>query len=77
MTDEVKEQIKLETELLRYLVLIGVALGGGTLSVILSLPSGIRLALASAGILATIVVAYLSWRQYLKITALIGGRYGA
>jgi len=73
MTDQTKEQIKLETELLRYLVLIGVALGGGTLSVLLGLPTGIRLVLASAGIIATILVAYLSWRQYLKIAALIGG----
>ncbi len=33
MTDEIKEKIKLETELLRYLVLIGVALGGSTLGI--------------------------------------------
>lgn len=73
MTDEVKERIKLETELLRYFVLIGIALGGGTLSVILGMPSGIRLALAIAGIIATISVVYVSWRQYLKINRLIGG----
>jgi hypothetical protein len=69
-----KEKIKLETELLRYFVLIGTALGGGTFSVILGMPSGIRLALAIAGILATISVAYVSWRQYVKIDRLIGGR---
>ena len=73
MTDQIKEQIKLEMELLRYLVLIGIALGGGTLSVLLGLPTGIRLVLASMGIPATMGVAYLSWRQYLKISDLIGG----
>lgn len=73
MTDEIKEKIKLETELLRFFFLSDVALGGGTFGVILGLPSGIRLILASVGILATIGVAYVSWRQYLKINRLIGG----
>lgn len=73
MTDETKEQIKLETELLRFFFLSDVALGGGTFGVILSLPSGIRLILASVGILATIGGVYVSWRQYLKINRLIGG----
>jgi len=71
MTDQTKEQIKLETELLRYLVLIGVAMGGGTLSVLMGSPTGIRLALAAMGIPATMGVAFLSWRQYLKINHLI------
>lgn len=73
MTDEIKEKIKLETEILRYLFLLALALGSGTLSVILGMPSGFRLALAGTGILVTIEVAYLSWRQYLKINRLIGG----
>ena len=73
MTDEVKEQIKLETEVLRFLVLIGVALGGSTLGMLAGLPSGIRLLLASMGIVATIGIGYMSWRQYVKIQRLIGG----
>ncbi len=73
MTDELKEYIKLETELLRYFVLIGTALGGGTFSVVLGMPRGIRLTLAIAGMIATISVAYVAWRQYLKINRLIGG----
>lgn len=73
MTDEVKEQIKLETELLRYLVLIGVALGGGTLGMLAGLPTGIRLLLAGMGIIATIGIGSVSWRQYIKIRNLIGG----
>ncbi|MBI3247178.1 MAG: hypothetical protein HYZ50_11805 [Deltaproteobacteria bacterium] len=73
MTDETKEKIKLETELLRYLVLIGVALGGSTLGILISLPVGIRLLLVSLGIVATIGIGYMSWRQYLKIQRLIGG----
>jgi hypothetical protein len=73
MTDEIKEKIKLETELLRFFFLSDVALGEGTFGVILGLPSGIRLILASIGILATIGVAYVSWWQYLKINRLVGG----
>lgn len=73
MTDETKEKIKLETELLRYLLILGLALGSGTLTVILSAPTGIRLILAIAGAIVTFLTAYWSWRQYLKINALIVG----
>lgn len=73
MTDETKEQIKLETEILRFLVLIGVALGGGTLTMLIGLPGGVRLLLASLGIAGTMGIGSVSWRQYLKIQRLIGG----
>ncbi len=73
MTDQVKERIKLETELLRYLALIGIALGSGTLSILVGLPTGLRFVLANVGILGTMGIAYLSWRQYLKISGVIGG----
>ncbi|MGE0682435.1 MAG: hypothetical protein AB7P69_16235 [Candidatus Binatia bacterium] len=73
MTDETKEQIKLETEVFRFLVIIGIALGGGTLGILTGLPSGIRLLLAGVGILATLIVGYVAWLQYRKIKALIGG----
>jgi hypothetical protein len=73
MTDEVKEQIKLETEILRYFVLIGVALGGGTMGMLASLPTGIRLLLAGLGIIATMAIVYVSWKQYVNIRTLIGG----
>ena len=73
MTDEVKEKIKLETEVLRYLALIGIALGSGTLSILLGLPTGLRFLLALTGIPVTMGVAYRTWRQYLKINSMIGG----
>lgn len=73
MTDEIKEQIKLETEVFRFLVIIGIALGGGTLGMLTGLPSGIRLLLAGVGIIATLLVGYVAWLQYRKITTLIGG----
>jgi hypothetical protein len=73
MTDELNERIKLETEVLRFLVIIGIALGGGTLGILTGLPSGIRLALAGVGIITTIVVGDVAWLQYRKIKTLIGG----
>lgn len=73
MTDEVKEYIKLETEVFRFVALIGIALGGGTLGILTGLPSGTRLVLAGVGITTTLIVGYGGWLQYRKIKALIGG----
>ena len=73
MTDEVKEKIKLETEVLRFLVIISIALGGGALGIMAGLPSGMRLVLAWIGIIATLAVGYVAWVQYRKIKVLIGG----
>ncbi len=71
MTDETKEKIKLETELLRYFVLIGVAVGTGTLSVLIGGLQGIRLYLVMLGLPMTMGVGALSWLQYLKIRDMI------
>ena len=71
MTDEVKEEVKLETELLRYLVLIAIALGSGSLSVVLGGLAGIRLPLAVAGVLGTISLGPLAWFQYKRILAIV------
>jgi hypothetical protein len=60
MTEETKEKIKLETELLRFLVLIGIALGGSTLGILIGLPVGIRLLLVALGIVATLGIGYMS-----------------
>ncbi len=73
MTDEAKEYIKLETEVFRFVVISGIALGGGALGILAGLPSGMRLALAGVGIITTLGVVYVSWRQYVRIRNLIGG----
>ena len=73
MPDEAKEQMKLETDMFRFLVIIGIALGGGTLGILTGLPSGIRLLLAGVGMITTLGIGLVSWRQYEKIKRLIGG----
>ena len=67
MTDERKEKIKLETELLRYFVFAGLATGGGSLGSAMGSPTGIKLSLAVAGLFCTLVLILLSWRQYVRI----------
>lgn len=67
MTDERKEKIKLETELLRYLVLAGLTTGGGSLGVIMGNPSEMKLSLAVAGLFCALILILLSLTQYLWI----------
>lgn len=43
MADKAAEQIKYETELLRLIVLVGVAIGGGSLSLLLGDSTPLRL----------------------------------
>lgn len=71
MTDETKEKIKLETELLRYLVVAGTATGGSSLGLMVSDPSGFKLALALGGILASLAFLGFMYVQYGKIDTLI------
>jgi len=65
------EQIKFETELLRLIVLLGVAVGGGSLSLLLGDPTPLRLILAGTGIFVTIGPAVVGWRQQRWIRTLI------
>jgi hypothetical protein len=71
-TDRLKEQIKYETERWRFLCLLTVATGGGSLSLLLGEPPPLRLGLAIAGLLATVVLTFLVWRQDRHILRLIG-----
>lgn len=66
-----KEQIKYETELLRLIVLVGVAIGGGSLSLLLGALTPLRTILSTAGILATLVLAAGVWRQHRQIRQLL------
>ena len=71
MTDETKEKIKLETELLRYLMVAGTATGGSSLGLMVGDPSGFKLALALGGIFASLTFLGLMYVQYGKIYTLI------
>ena len=71
MADELKERIKRETELLRFFVPIGVAVGTGTLSVRIGGLQGRRLYLVILGLPMTMGVEALSWLQYRKIRDMI------
>ena len=71
MTDERKEKIKLETEFLRYFVLAGLTIGGGSLGLALRHPAGVRLSLVVAGLFCAFVLILLSLMQYIRIGNLI------
>jgi hypothetical protein len=71
MADREAEQIKYETELLRLIFLLAVAMGGGSLSLLLGDPTPLRLILAGAGLLGTLTLLIVGWRQHHWIRALI------
>jgi len=71
MADREAERIKFETELLRLVVLLGVAIGGGSLSLLLGEPTPLRLILAGTGIFVTLGLAVVGWRQQRWIRTLI------
>ena len=71
MADKAAERIKYETERWRFLCLLTVATGGGSLSLLLGTPTPFRLGLAILGLLATVILTAVSWRQDRRIVALI------
>ena len=73
MTDRelVAERLKFETEVLKLLVLLWLALGGGSLSLVAGGLTGMRLLLAGLGLSITVVVILMSIRQYVKIQSII------
>jgi len=71
VADKAAERIKFETELLRLIVLLGVATGGGSLSLLLGDPAPLRLILAGTGIFVTVGLAVVAWRQQRWIRTLI------
>lgn len=73
MTDRelVAERLKFETEVLKLLVLLWLALGGGSLSLVAGDLTGMKLLLASLGLFITVVVILMSIRQYIKIRSII------
>jgi hypothetical protein len=71
MADKAAERIKYETELLRLVFVLVIAVGGGSLSLLLGSPTPLRLILAGAGILAIFGLLFIGWRQHRLIRVLI------
>jgi hypothetical protein len=71
MADQVAERIKFKTEVLKLTTLVGVAVGGSSIGLLLSAHTPLRLALAALGILATLGIIGTMWRLYLDISRLI------
>lgn len=73
MTDRelVAERLKFETEVLKLLVLLGVALGGGSLGLLVSRLTSLKLVLAGIGLPITVMIIIMVVRQYMKIRAII------
>lgn len=73
MTDRglIAERLKFETEVLKLLVLLGVALGGGSLGLLVSRLTSLKLVLAGIGLPITVMIIIMVVRQYMKIRAII------
>jgi hypothetical protein len=71
MADKEAERIKYETEVLRLITLLAVAVGGGALSLALGDVTLLRTGLAAAGILITLVLLIGGLRQHRYIRMLI------
>lgn len=69
MADKSAEQIKYKTELLRLTWFTIVAAIGGSLSVLLGGISPVRIVLATAGFLVTLVLLVAGWRLDNQIRA--------
>ena len=69
MADKAAERIKFETELLRLTWLTVIATIGGSVSVLLGGVTPLRLILAGAGFVVTLVLTVVGWRFNRRITA--------
>ena len=69
--ERTKERIKLETEVLRFILVAMIAVVGGTLSLLLGEWTPFRLTLAGLGLLATVGLTLMGWRRYRWIIALV------
>ncbi len=69
--ERTKERIKLETEVLRFILVAMVALGGGAISLLLGEWTSFRLILAGLGLFATLGLGVIGWQHYRRIRALV------
>lgn len=71
MADKETERLRYKTEVLKLLVILTVAIGGGSLSLILGELSFLRRVLATAGIVVTLGSLLAAWRLHRQIERLI------
>ncbi len=71
MADKAAERIRYKTEVLKLLVLLTVAIGGGSLGVVLGTFTPLRAGLATVGIVITLVLLVVTWRHHRQIEDLI------
>ena len=69
--ENLKEEVKYETEVLKLATLVALAIGGSSISLLLGGISPLRIVLAGAGILVTIGMIMTVWRQDRRIRALV------
>jgi hypothetical protein len=69
--DALKEALRYEIEVLRFLALLTVAVGGGTISLTLGQATPFRIGLAALGFLSTMLLAVTDWYLHKRIRALI------
>jgi len=69
--ERLKGQIKYEIEVLKFIALVMVALGGGAISLFLGTPTMLRFGLAGLGFFATLALGMVSWRLDRRIRMLI------
>lgn len=67
MADKNSEQIKYETELLKLMALFVLAVGGGTIGLMVGERTGIRLFLTFSGVLLTVFLIVGVWRQHRTV----------
>lgn len=65
------ERIKFKTEVLKLTTLVGVAVGGSSIGLLLGDHTPLRLVLAALGIFATLGITGTMWRLYVDISRLI------
>ena len=71
MADKSTEKIKYETEVLKLITFFTLAIGGGSIGLLLGKPTPFRLILAVAGLFVTIVFMAVGWQQHRWIRSLI------
>lgn len=71
MADKTSEQIKYGTEVLKMLVLLAVATGGGSFSLVLGPLTAFRLIVAALGFVVTLLFVIAVWRRHRQIESLL------
>lgn len=69
--DAFKEALKYEVEVLKFLALLTVAIGGGTLGLVLGETSSLRIGLAGAGFLSMLLLFWGQWHLHKHVRSLI------